>query len=169
MSNSESDDAINRKQKLEILRAKRINQETTSHDDTGKGDLDGNKGGLRDRLKRALTNRKQATGEAGEMNETTRGLQQMNSENNGQVPRKKGAMKKRIMKKLAMKKRAIKKRGTGQGNDEQKVNDSSTLEEITKHRGFLERRIDKLKSALDDKAAELAEVVKLEAEKSKAK
>ena len=176
MSNSESDDAEKRKQKLEVLRAKRLDQESAKQDIKGDDDSDSGQGGMRDRWKKALVKRRQAGGEAGAA--TTRGLKEMSADNEN-APRKKGAMKKRAMKKMAMKKRAMKKmamkkramamkkRGGGQRGEEKKVDASSTLEEISKHRSFLEERINKLKSTLADRTAELQKVIKLEAAKSK--
>ena len=172
MSNNESDDAEERKKKLEVLRAKRLDQDSAQQVITGDEDSGGKQGGMRDRLKKALVKRRQAGGEAGTAT-TTRGLKEM-SAGNDSVPRKKGAMKKRAMKKMAMKKmamkkRAMKKRGGGQRAEGNKVDASSTLEQISKQRGFLEERINKLQSALNDRTAELKEVVALEAEKSKEK
>lgn len=170
MSNSESDDAEKRKQKLEVLRAKRLDQESAKQDVEGDDDSDSSQGGMRDRLKKALVKRRQAGGEAGTT--TTRGLKEMSVDNDN-APRKKGAMKKRalkkmLMKKMAMKKRGVKKRGRGQG-EERKVDASSSLEEISKHRSFLEERINKLQSSLNDRTAELKQVMELEAAKSKEK
>jgi len=171
MSNSESDDAEKRKQKLEVLRAKRLDQESAKQDITGDDDSDSSQGGMRDRWKKALVKRRQASGEAGTAT-STRGLKEMSADNDN-APRKKGGMKKRalkkmLMKKMAMKKRGVKKRGRGQG-EEKKVDASSSLEEISKHRSFLEERINKLQSSLNDRTAELKQVKDLEAAKSKEK
>jgi hypothetical protein len=62
----------------------------------------------------------------------------------------------------------VKKRGRGQG-EEKKVDASSTLAEVSKHRSFLEERINKLQSSLNDRMAELKQVRELEAAKSKEK
>ena len=173
MSNSESDDAESRKQKLEGLRAKRHDQESAKQVSTGHDGSGSSQGCLRDRLKNALIKRKNATEEAGAAETTTRGLKEMSADNDN-APRKKAgikkkrALKKMLMKKMAMKKRGVKKRGLGQG-EERKVDASSTLEEISKHRGFLEERINKLKSSLNDRTAELKQVMELEAAKSKEK
>lgn len=167
MSNSESDDAEKRKQKLEVLRAKRLDQESAKQDITGDDDSASNQGGIRDRWKKALVKRRQASGETGTAT-TTRGLKEMSADDN--APRKKGGMKKRVlkkmlMKKMAMKKRGVKKRGRGQ-REEKKVDASSTLEEISKHRSFLEERVNKLQTSLNDRTTELEQVKELEAAKS---
>ena len=174
MSNNESDDAEKRKQKLEGLRARRIDQESEKNSTTEDGSGSG-LSGIRSRLKNALAKSKRESGETGTATKTTRGLMEMSSEegNVKAAPRKKGAMKKRalkkmLMKKMAMKKRGVKKRGRGQG-EERKVDASSTLEEISKHRSFLEERINKLQSSLNDRTAELKQVMELEAAKSKEK
>jgi len=169
MSDSESDDAENRKQKLEVLRAKRLDQESAKQVLKSDDDSGNSQGGLRDRLKSALVKRKKASGDAGAATTTTRGLMEMSADNEN-VPRKKAGMKKRalkkmIMKKMAMKKRGMKKRGLGQ-REERKVDASSTLEEISKHRSYLEERISKLQSSLTDRMAELEQVKELEAAKS---
>jgi hypothetical protein len=173
MSNSESDDAESRKQKLEGLRAKRLDQESAKQVSTGHDGSGSSQGGLRDRLKSALIKRKNTSEEAGTAETTTRGLKEMSADNDN-VPRKKAgikkkrALKKMLMKKMAMKKRGVKKRGRGQ-SEEKKVDASSTLAEVSKHRGFLEERIKKLQSSLNDRMAELKQVKELEAAKSKEK
>ena len=178
MSGSQSDDAEKRKQKLKVLRAKRVDQGTGSPAVTGGDDSDSGQGEKRGRLMKALAKRRQAGGATGSDDSATtskRGLTGMGQGNDENAPRKKGAMKKKMMlKKMAMKKRAMKKksvknRAGGRGAGETKIDASSTLKEISQHRSFLEERISKLTSALNDRTAELKEVVALEAEKSKEK
>lgn len=169
MSDSQSDDAEKRKQKLEVLRAKRVDQGTGDDSDSGEG-------GMRGRLMNAFAKRKQAGGTMGsDDSATTRGFMDMSQGNDENAPRKKGAIKKKMMlkkmamKKRAMKKKSVKKRARGQGENKNTVDASSTLKEISEHRSFLEDRISKLTSALNDRTAELKEVMALEAEKSKEK
>ena len=169
MSDSKSDDAEKRKQKLEVLRAKRVDQGTGDASDSGEG-------GVRGRLMKAFAKRKQAGGTMGsDDSAATRGFTDMSQANDQNAPRKKGSVKKKMMlkkmamKKRAMKKKSVKKRARGQGENKNTVDASSTLKEISEHRSFLEDRISKLTSALNDRTAELKEVVALEAEKSKEK
>ena len=175
MSDSKSDDAEKQKQKLEVLRAKRIDQSTGNQAVTGGDDSASGQGGMRGRLMKAFAKRKQAGGATGSDDSATTGdLTDMSQDNDKNAPRKKGAMKKRILKKMAMKKRAmkkqsVKKRAGGWGASETKIDASSTLKEISEHRSYLEGRISKLTSALDDRAAELKEVIALEAAKAKEK
>lgn len=170
MSDSKSDDAEKRKQKLEVLRAKRTDQDAGNQAAAGGGDSDSGQGDMRGRIMKALAKRRQEGGASGSDDAVkTRGLTDMSQGDDQNAPRKKGAMKKRFLKKMAMKKKSVKKRAGGRGASETKIDASSTLKEISDHRGFLEGRISKLTSALDDRAAELKEVLELEAAKSKDK
>jgi hypothetical protein len=176
MPNKDTDDAEKRKQKLELLRAKRQDQLAEDPPENGDTESAGKPGGKKSRFMRALAGRKQSSDDkdSGETGTTgnLRGFDEMSEIDSKGAPSKKAAMKKAaikkmVMKKLAMKKAAMKKGAGGQDGAENKVDASSSLEEITKHRVFLEERIDQLEVAVQDRMAELKEVMELEAVKSK--
>lgn len=167
MSNSsKADNAEKRKEKLEALRARRLNQAPALSEDemgqnNGTAEADsgpGKKGDLRKRLVRALVKRKQQGGEAKSGGSAVANVAQEEDRMNANTVENMPRMRKKRQAMLAKKKRM-----RGQRRGQSGVDASSTPEEISEHHSFLVARIDKLKTALDKRTAELKEVIALEA------
>lgn len=155
-SNDDAAGAEKRKEKLEVLRARRItntpNENAGGETDSPLGNKSGKKGKLRGRFLKALAKRRQdGENEGSEDMAATSTRGRDDTANRDNIPRK----KKRAM--------LAKRRGRGKSADAAGVDASSTLEEISDHRRFLEARINKLRTALDKRSAELVEVTALEA------
>ncbi|GMQ83279.1 MAG: hypothetical protein BMS9Abin06_0012 [Gammaproteobacteria bacterium] len=166
MSNtSKADNAEKRKEKLAALRARRLSQapalsedETEQRNGTAEADSEpGKKGGLRKRLVRALVKRRKQGGEANSDGSAVANIAQAEDRMNADTVENMPRMRKKRQAMLAKKKRM-----RGQRRGQSGVDASNTPEEIAEHHSFLVARIDKLKTALEKRTAELKEVMALE-------